>query len=514
MATAETTTPPSPGSLGRHAARISLLSAIYMLGTIAPQVISMLLLPVFTRFLPPAQMGIVTLATRFVGLLGIVVQLGLFSGLKMQYFHLDLESRPRAIRTVLWGQVAQGVAICAILSLAGLWVAGPLLPNLPLSTGEVQALWSMIVWGCLFVALIQMEVGLAQLLERAGTAVSIGFLWYAAQTALGLAAVVGCGWQGLGRQATIFAGTALAGVVGARWMLRFGSGPIDLGIFRHIGLKGLAFVPHQLAGLLALSINAWLLNKLASPDALAIYGMAVAFVGLIDMPLTSFGNAAYPTLAQLMRDGSPEAMRQQSRLYTVLALGVVGLTLGVALFAPIGIRILTAPEYHESQHLVWILSLGWLFQGLYLLVAQPVFFFGGGLWMASATVVSLAVSVPVALVLIPGHHFYGAAWALSANLVISFLVAAWASHRLYRLPWETSRIFRAMVCGVLIGAADYYLLRGASLPAAIVLKTLLLALLLPLWWLTRSVTTSELLQMKSLVVSAIQARQARWRDTA
>ena len=128
---------PAIPALAHHITKIGRLSTIYMLGTIAPQVIGMLLLPVFTRFLPKEQMDIVTLALSIGGLLTIVLQLGLWSGLKSQYFQTPEAMRPQLVRTVLLGQIVQAALICSALSFAGFWIADSLLPKLPLQPNLV-----------------------------------------------------------------------------------------------------------------------------------------------------------------------------------------------------------------------------------------------------------------------------------------------------------------------------------------------------------------------------------------
>ncbi len=507
-------------SLSRSALKIGKLTTLYTLGTVAPLAIQFLLLPVFTYYLKPTQMGIVSLAARVTAPMAILVQLGLWAALKMQYFRVEKTLRPRLVRTILLGQVVQAVVICSLLSVAGIWLAEVLLPNLvdqkgqPLSRPCVFGLWLMIVWACLGVSLVQLSMGLAQLLERAGISVGISFCRFFLQAGLGVVAVTALRWQGVGRQGTIFLAQLIVAAVCFWIVWRWGSGRFDRALFRSALHTGLTFVPHSFSGLLAVVLNAWLLNKLVDSNALGIYAVAAMFPQLIQMSLVSFGNAAYPTLARLMTDGSREAKRQQSRLYTLLVIVIAGLTLTVALFSPMAITILTESQYHRAAEVVLILTLAWMFQGLYMIVSQPVFFFGGGLWLATATVSSVVVNIILCFVLIPPFGIQGAAWAMVGCFASRVVVAAAASVYLYRLPWHVTAILRILACAGALAILDHWLSPpphsdGAGawsiVLQAILFKTLLLAAFVPALWGLRVISTAECRRAKNFVFRRLRA---------
>ena len=128
-------------NIQKSAFKIGKLSTIYMLGSILPKVLGLILLPVFTHYLVPEQFGIVRLALLIMQLMLILVQLGLWGGLKSHYFRTDQAVRPELVKTVLLGQVAQTGFLCMLLSISGVWLCQLLLPNLPLTPQKVFGLW-------------------------------------------------------------------------------------------------------------------------------------------------------------------------------------------------------------------------------------------------------------------------------------------------------------------------------------------------------------------------------------
>jgi O-antigen/teichoic acid export membrane protein len=491
--------------LSQNVARIGKLGAIYVFGQIVPLLVGIFVLPIFTYYLVPEQMGIVTLARQFMNPLGILMQLGLIHSMASHYFRVKESEQPQLVKTALAGLCVQMFIFCSVLSIAGIWIASTLLPNLPLSTKHVYVLWLIIVWVCFFAALVGAGARLAQLNERAITSVSITLTNLLLRAGLGVFAIVVLGWQGLGRFGTIFIGTAIASIYSVWTLSRFIRDRFNFSLFKRLLQTGLTFVPHSFSGILALSLNAWLLNKLVSTSALGIYGIAVLFGRLLQLPLTAFGDAAYPTLAKLMSDGGNEAKRQHSRLYTVLIVGISILALTISLFSPIAIKILTAPQYHEAIHVVPILVFAWLIHGLYWVASNPVFYFGKGLWMACATGASVVVSVILNIILAPVYGIYGTAFAMVGCFFVRFVVISVISNRLYPLPWEYSAILRAVGAALLLGLVDYWFGPQLSLAWSTMLKVLLLSSFIPLLLLTGVIKKQELVWVKNLIITKIQS---------
>ncbi len=120
-------------SLAQKAVKTGRLASIYAISSIAAQIIAFFSLPFFTRYLPPEQMGIVQVSVQFGALLSILLQLGLISGLKKEYFHMEAPDRPRLVRSEQIGQWIQGTTFAAFLSVAALpWINTLLPATLPL----------------------------------------------------------------------------------------------------------------------------------------------------------------------------------------------------------------------------------------------------------------------------------------------------------------------------------------------------------------------------------------------
>ena len=488
-------------SLAKKATKLGKLSSIYVGSDLIMYGLKFGLRGVFTYFLVPAQMGIILLAGRIIGPLAILMELGLFAALKSWYFRVDNRERRDLLRTVFLGQIVQSVLFVAVLAVAGLWVADWLLDitldedsQVTLDSHSTYLLWLMIIAAAAFRGWMLLGRSLTILQERAFTTVSITFLNFLSDIILGVIAVIILGWLGMGRQLTVTIALMLAGLA-AIWIgLRASrGGKFSLPLFGRSVKTGVSFLPHQLSGTLAMTLVMFALNKEGTAAAVGVFGVGIMFAELIEMPVTAVANATYPTLAGLMKGGTDEARRQHSRLYTLVFAGLCLLAVGICLGAPVVIKIFSS-KYHAASSVVAIVVTGWLFQGAYRLVAQPIFYFGGGYWLSFATLSSAAVAFVLSLVLVPICGMYGAAWAVFGCYLARLLVAAVVSHHKYPLPWEFTRLLRALVCTGGLVVLDLWVTAtlAVSLPILIAIKVAIFALMMALIPVVGIISRSEL----------------------
>ena len=496
--------PSAATSVEKNNRKIARLSALYMAAAIIPSIVSVLALPVFTRYLSPDQLGIVTFAKHALGPIVILVPLGFTTGVRMQYFRIDESIQPQFIRSALIGQTAISGAVCLVLSIAGLWISNSIMADLPLPQNLVFVLWLMVVWGAFCQGIVRLGMSMAELLEQGRTVLSLRLLSTLPQILFGLAAVTLLAWQGFGRQGTIFAGAACAALFSIWIVWRLGSGYADTRLIRRPAIEGIKFVPHNLAVHLQFAISSFLLNSMISTGSLAIYGVALTFGALLEMPLGAVSQAAFPTLAKLMNAGSNDSRVSQSSLYTKVAIGIVSISVASALFSPIAIRLLTAPAYHEASTVVLVMIAAWLFHGFFGLALQPVMYHGGGLSVTMASVGGLIVTAVSSIILIPMYGIYGAAASTLLCFATKFAIALYLAQRIYPIPWETAKIIRALLCGSIIALAGVHFSNSLQPQGAIAVGVLLSASFVLLLYVTRVLSREEFRQLTVGVYNKIR----------
>ncbi len=236
-------------SLAAKASKAGKLASIYAIGDIVPSALAFFTLPFFTRMLSTEQMGVVQVSVPFIGFLNILLQLGLFSGLKRIYFHTEPAERKSLLRSVQIGQWVQGTVFAIMLSLAFLPWVDRMFQALPLTHEWKVLLWWMIVWGGYLGAVTRVGCGVAQLQERPWSYLLISMTKLFGGVILGVIFVLIIGDSGFFRQFGSFLGI-LGGALVASWYLwRSGSGRFILSHFKRALRSGLTFIPqHVVSG--------------------------------------------------------------------------------------------------------------------------------------------------------------------------------------------------------------------------------------------------------------------------
>ena len=497
-------------SLAGKITRVGKLASIYTAGDVLSLLIGFAFMRLFTDYLAPAEADIVSLARKVASPIGIFMQLGLWAALKSWYFRTDKSERPTLVRTMFTGMIFQVLAFGAVLAVVGIWAAPKLLPNLPehLTDAHIYALWLLILAHCGFRGILQMSRGLLMLEERAPMTVVLAIVERVLGIGLGVTAVVALGLGGFGRQSGVMIGLGLTALFALAMAWRSGrGGKAKRSLFFKAQRTGMTFIPHQLSGVLALAMNGWILKYRAAQGELGVYDYAVQFAMLIQLPMSAIGNAVFPTLANIMSEEGDAARRQHSRLNTLIVSGLICFALGVATGSPLVMRFALNPRYHEAINVLPILAMAWAFQGLYLIYAQPIFYFGGGLWLSAATVSSAIVSAVMSWVLAPRYGMYGAAWAMTACFFVRASVAFIVSHVvMYRhygrhLPTELGKIGRVLLIGLTLGVGDYCFARFVDVPfgVLVVVKVSILASMAALLRLTRVISSGEIARAKELI---------------
>jgi len=109
--------------IGRRLGELARHSAIYGFGSLVSRFIAVLLLPVYTRYLSPADYGLIETLIALSAILTVLLAAGVKSAFFRFYFdEKDDEGKRRVIRTSFWFTMVMGTAGLV----AGIALAGPI----------------------------------------------------------------------------------------------------------------------------------------------------------------------------------------------------------------------------------------------------------------------------------------------------------------------------------------------------------------------------------------------------
>jgi O-antigen/teichoic acid export membrane protein len=444
--------------------RLAKHSAIYGLGAVVPRLIALLLLPLYTRFLTPADYGAVETLLALSAVLATVLRAGIGVAFVRFWFHSpDPERRLAVLRTAFWFTTASA----SVGLVAGLSLAEPISEFAFASdahAGTVRAafvaLWAQMNFEQL-VAVFRVE-------ERSAAFVAANLASVAITVAATVLLVVVEGMGGTGVLLGSATGALVVYVVLLVYRRALLGLEFDRSLLREMNRFGLPLVPGGLAMWTTTFGNRIFLVKLADATEVALYSVGFRLVSALTVLFVAF-RTAWPPFAYSIEDDR-EARRTYAFVLTYVLFVALWLAVALSLLAPWLVRLLTTPAFYEGSRVVpplafsAVLFAGYLVVGIGLGRARRT----GSNWTVTGS--ALLVNVVLNVLLIPPFGMMGAAAATLAAYALMFAGIAWYAQRVFHVPYQWRRVATLAAAGVGLTAAGKLLeppLAGALAIAAV-----------------------------------------------
>jgi O-antigen/teichoic acid export membrane protein len=445
--------------LGNQMGRLARHSAIYGIGGLVSRFVAVLLLPLYTRYLTPADYGAVETLVALMAIFATVLRLGIASAFFRFYFDSpDPAHRLRVVRTCFW--FTMGMATIGLV--VGAALASEISQWLFHTTDQATLV------RCAFVLLwVQMNyeqlTSLFRAEERSVAFVIASLVNLLITVGATVLVVVGLDWGATGVIVGNFTGT-LAVWIGLVAYRREQLGlTFDRPLLRKMNRFGLPLVPSMLA--------LWLLNfgdrifllKLSDVSEVGLYSIGARIASAMVLLLTAF-RAAWPAFAYSIEDDH-EAKRSYAYVLTYLLFVASWAALALGLLAPWIVQALTTPKYHDSAEVVAPLAFGGVAFGGFIVVSIALGRTKRTQFNWVVTGAAAIVDVTMNLILIPKYGMVGAAISNVTAFTVMFVGITWWSQRVFPVPYQWRRVVTVVGCAVgltVVGKAV-----DVSLPVAI-----------------------------------------------
>ena len=428
-------------------------SAVYGLGGVLVRGLAFLLLPLYTRYLTPAEYGIVALTATCTVVLGLLFPLGLRGAVSRTWYAdgTDAERRERA--GTLWiAMVASAAVMAVLLDRLGAGVARSLLPDIPFDPYLRFAIWTafLSVLGLTPLVLLQAQ-------ERPSAYVALT-LWTAVTTTAVTVWLVVTGGGARGYVLGALIGAGLAAVPYLVITLREVRPVVRAGVLGPALAFSLPLVPHALASWALEMSDRAILTRLVPLRDVGVYALGYQLGAGMGLLTTAFNAAWVPFLFGTLKDEGVQAHAKLARVVSYYAFALCFVALGWALLVEHAIPLVAGPAF-RSAHLVtpWVVG-GYVFGGLYLIPTNLLF------WQRKTRVVPLvtlaagAANIGLNLWLVPRYGAIAAAWSTLAAYGLLLVLTWWSAERLHPFPYEYRRL------GLMAGVALALFLAGRFLP--------------------------------------------------
>ncbi|MDA3874520.1 MAG: oligosaccharide flippase family protein [Kiritimatiellae bacterium] len=466
----------------------------YFLAGLAPNLINLVLLPLYTRQLGTEGFGQLALVVSFTAFLGAVLGLQLANSMARLYFDYSEEDRRAYISTTFFAGL-----VVSLLILLPLHAAGPVLAERIFPSVDIPY-YPLLAQGFLLIFLQnQVNFGNAVLrVQQRGMMIFTATISHTLLTAgLGLWLVV---YRGAGPSGLLWAmiyGTALHVLIFAfaiRTQLVF---TFRWGMFKRAAAYSLPIIPHSFGGMLFMYSDKYVAALFVPVAAVGLYELADKISMVFKMAVMSFHHAISPVFMSESTRDREATVAMFAPLITRWAALYALLLVGMSLPLREIIMWIFPESFHASHVFIPILVGGYLFQGLYSFALDALLFEKKTKWIPWITFTAGACNVGANFLLLPRFGILAAAWTTLGAFMLCFLLAFGLARRVYPLVYQwaaLARIGAATLATVFLGKVLEGMIEGLLI--LFTLKCLLvLGFAVYVWWSNEGGMRNWLLEM-------------------
>jgi len=426
--------------------RLATTGAAYTAASILSKLIAVALLPLYTRYLTPADYGAAEVMFAAIVTASILVRFGLIEAV-LRFYYKDDEDPDRVVASTFAG-LFWLATLGALLALPFATPISEALLDRPapdLARIAIGALWVL--------TMFEFLLTLFRLEERARAYFVTTIVNVLVTIGVTVVLVVGAGEGARGLLLGSY-GTGAVFVLGLivlqrrRLSLFF-----DRALLRRLLRFGLPTMPAEASLYLLNFVDRIIIVRTVGLAEAGLYSLAIKFAQAVNVLVRGF-QLAWPPLAYSIRDDD-EARRAYATVVTLFVAGCAFVVTGMWLFSRWIVRALAAPEFFDSYQAVGLISTAVAVYALYMVLLVILGRTGRTEFNLPATLAALVVNVALNLLLVPPLGIAGAGIAL----VVSYLVVVGLMYvftqRLFPVAYQWGRLGRVVLAAaLLVGAGE------------------------------------------------------------
>ena len=441
--------------------RLATTGAAYTAASILSKVIAVALLPLYTRYLSPADYGAAEILFAAVVTASIVVRFGLIEAI-LRFYYKDDEDPAEVVAGSFAGlfwlstlgalvllPFAEPLSEALLPEAEKLGTSGPDLVRI-----AIGGLWVLTMW--------EFMLTLFRLEERARAYFLTTILNVLAAIALTVVLVVGLeeGARGL-LVGSYAAGAAFVLVLIAlqwrRLSLRF-----DRGLMRRLFRFGVPTMPAEVSLYLLNFVDRLIIVRSLGLAEAGLYSLGVKFAQAVNVLVRGF-QLAWPPLAYSIREDE-EARRVYATVVTLFVAGCAWVVAGMWLLSRWIVRALADPKFFDSFEVIGLISTAVTLYALYLVLVVILGRTGRTEFNLPAAIGALVVNVVLNLILVPPLGIVGAGLALVASYIVVLGLMYAFTQRLFPVPYEWGRLLRVVFSvAALVALAELFVPTSGAL---------------------------------------------------
>jgi len=417
--------------------------ARYTIPTVVSMAVPFATLPIMTRWLTPADYGIVALGQVVASLFMGLASLGLTAGLDRGFFKYETDRQALAslmhsgLAVIALMTVGLGAVLVAVSAMLAEWLYGSASWAPLLVVMGVTSSLGVVVTACL---------SYLRNRERASAFMRWSVAALLLESALAVALVAGAGLGPWGLVLGALAGKVI--VAAAMWVSLARELPpaFDGAMVREMLGIGVPLLPRTCLGVADNGLDRLLVNWLSSLGQVGLFGMANRVGYSVFSLMTSLEQVYLPPVYRSMFSGGADAAARLGAYlspYFVVSVAVPAL---VALFVEELLWVLVTPLFYGVAPIAAVLA-GYYGQMFFGKIVGAQLVYAKKTWYSSPlAAVRLGVHLVAALLLVEPFGALGAALALLATGLVADALGVVVGQRAFRIAYELRIVVPGMLC--------------------------------------------------------------------
>ena len=435
------------GGADTTSSRLGRDTLIYGIAFLLSRAASFIMLPVYTRYLVPADYAALHLLQMSLDVAAILLSSGVIAGVQRFYFKYK---SPLDRRAVLWGSLLMYFGLNVIGSLC-LWhwagdIAGVVLED------KSQSHLVLITAGSFALEpLSALPLLLLQILQRSKAYSIVSIVKLVVQLSMNVYFVVVMEWGVYGILLSTLITYSISALVLMSWFFRAVPPKLDWGITWILFKFGFPYRVTEAGTFIMTYVDRYFLTESHGLTEVGIYSLAYQF-GFLLMTLVPapFHLAWDPQ--RFEQASAPEAERNRfySQGFFYFSVLLTTLAVGICLFVGPMLHIMSDAAYHGASTMVPVIVLAFMCQAWGHVKEFGIQVAEKTTWTTVGTWISVGVIVVGYLVLIPPYGAFGAAWATVIAYATRWACFYWFSQRLFPIEYRATRGIMVGVLGAVV----------------------------------------------------------------
>lgn len=415
----------------QHLSQSPLLKgfSIYFGTSIINKALPFFLLPVLTRYLSPAEYGILVMYQVIISFALPFVGMNMQNNITRNFFNKSQEYLAKLIFNLMIVLIA--TSTIAIVIIAVFFYFGGTVFTIPdrwVYVLPVLAMMNMINEFNLTIFRNQQRALTFGLYEILKTLLDFS-------VTLLLVIIYLKGWEG--RVGGILVSSLVLGILGLirLWKDRLVLFKVDFLQIREILIISLPLIPLTLGNMIISMSDRFFIERMVGMDALGIYSIGYQFGMAMLLLLTAFNRSWSPWMYQKLSNINAEDKVKIIKATYIYAILVFLLAAGVTLVSYLLIPLMTTKSFYGATTFVGWVAFGYAFHGLYTMIFPYFIHVGKTSFLAFITFLTALFCLSANYFLIKLNGTVGAAQAMLLSYIFMFICAWWYANKIFPMPW-------------------------------------------------------------------------------